>query len=188
MDGVLFHIGTNGGTRQYVNPHTAGDVVASWSSIGEGTVDMFVQHTHNNQFGTRQVHVNSYTHNTPNSWMQVDLGENRALRPTHYCLRHGYENYHQHILRNWRLEGSNNGTHWTTIRNHNNDTSIPAQMAGAANWTVDNCTERFRWFRIYNHGLNSSRSNNLMCSGIELYGDLCETMTTEDRRLAEERR
>ena len=27
-------------------------------------------------------------HNEPNSWMSVDLGEGRAVVPTHYCLRH----------------------------------------------------------------------------------------------------
>ena len=78
-NGVLYHIGTCGGTRVYQNPHTAGDVTVTWSSICNGSVDMFVEHRQSDS-------VDPCTTNVQNSWMQVDLGA-RTVRPTHYCLR-----------------------------------------------------------------------------------------------------
>ena len=164
---MLYHIGTAGGTRAYQNPHTAGDVVVSWSSVGYGSVDDFVQHRH-------VVPVRSFTSNAPSSWMQVDLGQNRSLRPTHYCLRNDNTGYGGHASRNWRLEGSNDCMTWSMLKNHTNDQSIATQNMSEANFTLDHVNERYRWFRIFQHGPNASRSNHLMCAGIELYGDLRE--------------
>ena len=183
-NGVLYHIGTAGGTLFYQNPHTAGDVVVSWSGVGGGSVDHFVQHRHASP-------VASYTNNVVNSWMQVDLGPDRSLRPTHYCLRHDATNGHAPM--NWRLEGSNDGTNWTTLSNHTNDQSmLQNQCMSEANFTLANVNERYRWFRIFQHGPNASRreseNNHLMCAGIELYGDLREDMMEEARRMAEARR
>ena len=84
-NGVLYAIGTCFGTGEYQNPHTAGDVTVTWSSIGSGSVHKFVQ---NDDPGG-----STYTSCAPNSWMQVDLG-NHKLRPTHYCLRHGFDIRH----------------------------------------------------------------------------------------------
>ena len=164
-NGVLHYIGTQGGTRDYQNPRTSGDVVVSWSSIELGTVDLFVQHRHANA-------VNSCTKNVANSWMQVDLGQNRTLRPTYYCLRNS--NNSANALRNWRLEGSNDGQTWTTLRNHANDTTLAAQSMSEANWSVENCGVCNRFFRIFQYGKNSGDEDFLMCAGIELYGDLEE--------------
>ncbi len=33
QNGLLYYIGSAGGTRAYVNPHVSGDVVVTWSSI-----------------------------------------------------------------------------------------------------------------------------------------------------------
>ena len=166
-NGVLYHIGTVGGTLFYQNPHTAGFVVVSWSSVSGGSVDHFVQHRHASP-------VRSFTSNSANSWMQVDLGPDRSLRPTHYCLRHD-ANVHC-ALRSWRLEGSNDGTTWTTLSNHTNDQSMLQQQMSEANFTLANVNERYRWFRVLQHGPNAYGRNNmlLMCAGIELYGDLRE--------------
>ena len=164
-NGVLYRIGTQGGTRNYQNPHTSGDVVVSWSSIENGTVDLFVQHRHANS-------VQSYTTNVANSWMQVDLGQNRTLRPTYYCLRN--EQSVSDVLRNWRLEGSNDGQTWTTLRNHTNDTTLAAQSMSEANWPVENCGVCYRFFRILQYGKNAQNNDCLCCAGIELYGDLEE--------------
>ena len=164
-NGVLYRIGTQGGTRNYQNPHTSGDVVVSWSSIQSGTVDLFVQHRHANP-------VVCYTTKVANSWMQVDLGQNRTLRPTYYCLR--TDKNINYALRNWRLEGSNNGQTWTTLRNHANDTTLAVQQMSEANWPVENCGVCYRFFRILQYGKNARNYDQLFCAGIELYGDLEE--------------
>ena len=74
-------------------------------------------------------------------------------------------------LRNWRLEGSNDGSQWTTLRNHSNDSSLSNQKNSVAGWAVDSQTA-YQYLRVFQHGKNSIRNNYLMCNGLELYGDL----------------
>ena len=155
----------------------------SWSSINNGPVDHFVQHRHANK-------VLSSTNEVANSWMQVDLGENRTLRPTHYCLRNDVvggcarsptfdpsSSPNGYALRNWRLEGSNDGQTWTTLRNHAKDESLSIhQSMSEANWSIDGCAVRYRWFRILQSEQHDDiHYNFLCCAGIELYGDLDES-------------
>ena len=59
--------------------------------------------------------------------MAVDL--QRQLQPTHYCLRSDCNSYK---LRNWRLEGSNDGSSWTTLREHRGDASLSGERRLAA--------------------------------------------------------
>ena len=164
-NGVLHHIGTAGGREAYRNPHEAGRVVAAMSLVYNGSPERFVQHQHAEP-------VYNVTNNTPNSWMSVDLGEGRSLRPDHYCLRHDKNggNAGGNALRNWRLEGSHDGRAWVALRTHTNDASIAAASMATAAWPVEGATEAFRHFRILQTGKNSSNYNHLMCAGIELYG------------------
>ena len=176
-NGVLHWIGTEGGTRVYANPHTAGRVVAAMSSVGgSGTSEYdaphrFVQHEPD---GRRNL-----TRDIPNSWMSVDLGEGRRLAPNHYCLRHS--NNTSSVLRNWRLEGSNDGAAWTTLRAHNNDATLPSGVRfGTGAWEVEGGGEDgrgggYRHFRILSTGTNSGGHHYVMCAGIELYGTLVVT-------------
>ena len=119
-NGVLYYLGTKGGTCAYQNPHTAGEVVAKMSSSGNGTPDRFVQHSATGGSTSR-----CNTGDKSNSWMSVDLGAGRSLVPNHYCLRH--DSHDGHVLRHWKLEGSNDGSTWTILRNHKNDSTIPTQ-------------------------------------------------------------
>jgi hypothetical protein len=182
-NGVLHHIGTAGGREAYRNPHEAGRVVAAMSSVNGGnpqygSPERFVQHQH-----ARPVY--NFTNGEPNSWMSVDLGEGRSLRPDHYCLRHDQHNSHahahgfgtssSHALRHWRLEGSHDGRAWVALRTHTNDASIAGASMATAAWAVEGATEAFRHFRVLQTGQNScgfnfSNADCLMCAGIELYG------------------
>ena len=164
---MLYHIGTKGGTRPYRNPHASGEVVASLSSTGGGGSDptRLVEHVH-----AEPVHNN--TMNTPNSWMAVDLGAGRSLLPAHYCLRSANQSG-SHKLRHWRLEASNDGNEWTTLRHHTGNASLSTESMSVAAWPLEPATVQgrsFRHFRIVQTGKNSSNYDFLMCTGIELYG------------------
>ena len=166
-NGVLYHIATEGGARPYANPHAAGSVVASMSSVGDGSADQFVQHAHPEP-------VDNFTEDTAGSWMAVDLGEGRALRVARYTLRHD-ANGCSHVLRRWRLEGSADGTGWTTLKTHADDAGLAATSMATASWPVE-AAGAFRHFRILQTGKNSKGTDqdHLMCAGIELYGRLRE--------------
>ena len=163
--GVLNHIGTAGGTREWANPCASGDVAVAWSSKAAGSEEMFVS-----KWDWQA--ENSATHNRPNSWMRVDLGAVRSLAVSHYALRH--RNSDCHALRRWELQGANAADGpWTTLRRHDNDASIEQKAGFVAAWAVEGAAP-FRFFRIHQHGPNSYGSQHLVCAGIELYGLLTE--------------
>ena len=126
--GVLHHIATEGGTSPYVNPHTAGRVVASRSSSRTGHASNFVA-------GPCQGWCS--TDKEPNSWMAVDLGAGRRLTVNHYALRHGGEG--PFVLSNWELQGSEDGLTWTTLRRHDDET-ISKHGCLVEHWQVDGVT------------------------------------------------
>ena len=162
--GVLHFIATDGGTCAYANPHDSGRVVASMSSIADnnpqyGDPRRFVQ-------GASHDGQSNYTNNQAGSWMAVDL--KRQLIPSHYCLRSdGCSGGNK--MRHWRLEGSNDGSSWTTLREHSNDTALAGDAFPAAHWPLPDVATAYRHFRIYQTGKNSSNHDNLMFAGIELY-------------------
>ena len=167
-NGVLYHIGTAGGTRTYQNPHDTGDVVASLSQIGAGRLGLFVQHEARQ--GKELYHRTDDSHP---AWMAVDLKTYRLV-PSYYALRHGRDNQ-MYVLRNWDLQGSDNSQSWITLRRHSNDTSLAEVAGSVAAWPLDASAvagRSFRHFRIIMTGVDSSAHRYLHCCGIELYGTL----------------
>jgi len=173
-NGVLYHIGTQGRTQPYMNPHESGEVLATLSSsytadVSYSCPERFVANVepprHNFTGGA-----------AANQWMSVDLGASRSLLLQHYCLRHGHDN--SFLLRNWMLQGSWDGLQWHTLRLHEADQTLPASRFSVASWPVDAGGRRFRMFRVLQHGPNSNakpeHQNHLMCAGIELYGELSD--------------
>ena len=133
------------------------------NSSSYGAPHRFVQHAIGE--GT------NYTKNESNSWMSVDLGAGRSLVPNHYCLRNW--DHAENVLRNWRFEGSQDGSTWIPLKDHRNDSTIPVAKHGVGEWRVEtNAPQGFRHFRIFQTGRNSSSYHYLMCSGIEIYGVL----------------
>jgi hypothetical protein len=167
-NGVLHHLGTAGGTRAYQNPHAAGAVVASMSTVGTGNPAHFVQHTH-------AAPVSNSTTNVADSWMAVDLRTARLV-PDHYALRtSNHAGLYTHNLQNWALQASNDNATWTTLRQHSRDATLGDPAMSVAAWPLNAAAvggRAFRHFRILQTGHNSTNNNHLMCAGIELYGAL----------------
>jgi len=168
--GVLYDIGTAGGSRPYVNPSKSGDVVVKWSSVSDNSREaLFVQHTLE-EYGKL-----SYTNSEDGAWMMVDLGAGRSLIPTAYSLRHGL-NGPQYALRNWELQGQGEaaliGTQecWVVLKAHVNDTSLTDANVPVS-WVLD-AEDSFRYFRIKATGPNSTADYAVHCAGIELFGNL----------------
>ncbi|XP_067020382.1 cilia- and flagella-associated protein 157-like isoform X2 [Acropora muricata] len=123
-------------------------ISATRSSDGRGTATIVLE----NQLRRGVV---SATKATENSWWCVDLTENYALYLTHYTLRHGQE-YRGSVLRNWRLEGSVDGSKWTVLKNHKNDHGLEKLNSYSIYCKYCTCTraidgelDAFRYFRIF---------------------------------------
>ena len=131
--------------------------------------------------------VNCRTGNEPFSYFGVDLGEGRKLVPTCYSLRN--RNSTTHVLLNWHFEGSNDKVNWTVLDRRLYMTGNPVEdinfedekkqlcaKGAPSTWGIDTDIYReigsdgFRYFRVIQVGKNSSGSDNLSLSGLELYG------------------
>ena len=97
----------------------------------------------------------------------------------YYCLRHGGSG--SCALRNWELQGSNDGGVWTTLRKHTRDATMTVAARSVGGWGVGppfdgtpatQPQRSFGQFRILMTGPDSSNMHHLCCSGIELYGTL----------------
>jgi hypothetical protein len=163
--GLFYHLGTGGGTREYVNPCVEGIVSVAWSAACPG-------HSLQNFVGLQYAPCASYTSDAPNSWMQVDLGDRHRFIPKRYAIRDGMtarRPSNNNVLRNWNFEARCKQTEqWVVLRSHANDNSLTANMV--VSWEVSSDVG-FRYFRLHQTGLNSSGNRFLLCSGFELWGD-----------------
>ena len=183
-NGSFYYLGTHGDSKIWQNPHSINQVQAFASSIGFGSVQDFV--------GRKC--VNLRTLNEPFSFFGVDMGEGRKLLPTCYTIMN--RNSSSHVLMNWHLEGSNDKLNWTILDRR---VYMPDQLEsgdyqheyideelleslcqkqGTNTWGVDQNVfqdiddEGFRFFRIIQISPNSSGSDNLALSCMELYGKI----------------
>ena len=171
--GALHHIGTRGGRAAWSNPHDAGLVVASMSSVYEYGSDP-------RKLVGRAADGWNSTQNAANSWVAVDLGPERTMRVAHYCLRHGYA-YAYLELRSWELQArageADDG--WNTLRRHDADASLQGGDSVAAFEVTQHTGTAFRHFRLHQHGPNAHGYHHLVCGGLELYGTLLDGATYE---------
>eukprot|EP01047_Picozoa_sp_COSAG01_P077903 COSAG01_NODE_14200_length_1484_cov_1.036101_2_plen_464_part_01 len=166
--GVLFHIGTEGGASAWSNPHEAGRVVVSWSSVRDSDSDIqnFVSF---NRMGFKGTESCTSRSAGSGQWMMVDLGAGRTLKVNHYAMRSGHDA--SQTVRNWELQGAATGAGpWTTLKSHSADSSLEAAPWSVAAWPVAGAGH-WRCFRIRATG-PAQLAARLDCGGIELYGSL----------------
>jgi len=160
-NGVVYYIGTAGGTKTFANPYPAGIAITesghdtTWSSTG--TVDR----------NTATAWISPNPMPAGGSWVVWDL-RSFLLRPTNYTIR-GRGSYNYHHPRHWRFEASNDGITWTTLRTHTNDTTLTGS-ASAGMWTLTTDTH-YRLFRFLQTG-NGTTSGYNQFSEIDFYGNL----------------
>ena len=160
-NGVFHFIATAGGTQAWVNPHTAGLLCVTSSSLADDSVGV-------EALVGRDV-VRCVTQNVPSSWIQVDLID-KWLCPTAYTLRH-YSSWDTECLRCWKLEGSNGeGDQWELLDERVNDEQLNGK-GSTHTWPV-RTNHSYSVFRVTQMAENSNKHHYLACSGWEMYGQL----------------
>ena len=155
--GILYFWGTNFAQTTWINPSSRG-ATFSWSASGSGSASNTADRTSN---------ATNSTTNTANSWVQLDCGATRTIRPVGYYLQH--DGTAAGFLQNWKLQGSNNGSTWDDLDTRISDTSLNAANVFAF-FSVPGVTTFYRYLRILQTGVNSSGSNTLTLSEWEFYG------------------
>lgn len=173
-NGLIYFIGSNGRTAEWVNPSQYG-LVTITSSEGKqlpyGKLDDILSR--------EPVSVNCHTRDNKKSWFAIDLGV--FIVPSAYTLRHA-RGYGRSALRNWLLQGSKDGVNWTTLITHSDDKSL-SEPGSTATWPILDSSEDgqgFRHIKIQQNGRNASgQTHYLSLSGFEIYGrvvSVCEDM------------
>ena len=115
-NGLIYYIGTNGKSKEWINPAKHG-LVSVTSSDGRSLPYGKVEDILSRQAEPRNCH----TKDRPNSWFAIDLGV--YIIPSAYTLRHS-RGYGKSALRSWQLEMSKDGSTWELISAHENDESL----------------------------------------------------------------
>jgi len=168
--GVLFYFGTKAGrSLDFANPALFSPddpylVVLRASSRIEGDLASLVGNTH---------HEGTFfeTDSLLSSWVSVELP--LPLAPSHYSLGY-FINGQDHVPRNWVLQASKDNLSWTTLKVHENDSSLNNEMH-LATWRISdqaNANSPYRYFKITQTGPSSSGTLFLVLSLIEFYGTL----------------
>jgi hypothetical protein len=178
--GYMYYIATDKGKKEWKNAHESGSVrvtVSSKSSIsGYSNESDVVNHEYPGIFSTS----NERDEQDDDQWVTIDLLNNAPICPNHYALSafgdsggHGFE------IRNWLFQGSNNNQHWTTLRKHENDTSMSCnndhENEHVGSWKIENCTTFYRYFRIFGVGKQEHPKYNMLgLGGFEIYGKVAK--------------
>lgn len=171
--GTIYFLGTNlNQNTNWTNPHTATYVTAVLSSVGVGGASELVDRTINDL----------YTGNAANSWMSIDLGVARTLIPNYYSIRARSSTSGGGIHpRTWKFQGSNNAVSnsvvdlnaatWVDLNIQTSNTTLTT-INQWLSLPVSGVVVGYRWFRIFQTGVNSGGSNFLAMAELELYGTL----------------
>ena len=171
-EGLIYYIGSNGKTCEWVNPAQYG-LVQVTSSEGKtlpyGKLEDILSRD--------SISVNCHTKDNKKAWFAIDLGV--YIIPNAYTLRHA-RGYGRSALRNWMLQGSKDAVNWTTLVTHADDKSL-VEPGSTSTWPIvcaPDENQGFRHIRIQQNGRNASgQTHYLSLSGFEIYGrvvSVCE--------------
>lgn len=158
-DWQLFYnrIGSGEGTTGYTNPSDRIVGVRMSTSAGSGAAAIFDRNY------TGSPIENSYGGDS-SPWVEVDF-RSYKVRPTSYFLAQDQDHY----LRNWRIEGSDDGASWTVIRDHANDTTITTSNRWA--FFDLKAATFYQRIRLFCYGPSHNGSTNFDITEIEFYGN-----------------
>ena len=180
-NGAIWWIGTEGGKKDYENPQLTGELYLEISTLYRGKLDNLTSYTTPTNSAER-IAAATYTNNSSHSWLVVDFGPERALRPSYYAIKHGASGI-GNAIRNWVLEAQvDEFSPWVTLRAHENDTSMREEPQSVAGYELNNDKARssfFRVFRLKQTGKNSGGNDCLFIGGIEFYGIMKITQMQE---------
>ena len=163
--GFVYWLGTSGKRERFANPHDNGRLRMTSSGLAAGSEALLVARK-------RQP---CWTTDTPDAWMCVDLGRNRALAPTHYTLCNGSPDTGFDLL-SWALEAYDpHSDVWVDLAAQTVvQRSLPSPW-GVQTFPLDHKNKAWRYLRIRHTGLNSRGTREMPICAWEFYGNLYAT-------------
>ena len=171
-DGVFYYLGTNGNTAKYRNPYDSFLVDATSSQLkGSSQISSFI--------GLEHPVTYCMTKSDENAHFTIYLRD-KYVNPHHYALRN-YNNGAKYWITGWNLEGSINGTDWTTLDEQRRNDELKGNGKICVFEIESDGDLGFNYFRIrIADKMNDQSSWCLGISGFELYGDLYDAYPIPD--------
>lgn len=107
-------------------------------------------------------------------WVTFDLGATRTMQVTSYDMREIPANGTATNPRSWVLEGSTDGSAWTPLRTHTDDTTFQGNSAGRWGHFAVTGAAAYRYLRLRNTGVSWAGNNYFQFAEVEFYGTLTE--------------
>ena len=116
-----------------------------------------------------------YSKSEPNSFICYDFKE-RQIQLTNYSIRRHHYFQNGCNLKSWIIEGSNDGSKWTKIDEHSNDSSLNGSQnspdQNIATFSVLQSNSFYRFIRLRQTGQSWRNDNNICIEAVEMYGKL----------------
>jgi hypothetical protein len=100
----------------------------------------------------------------PNPWIELEFKRHRIRLERWFIAQDS-----DHFLRNWRIQGSNDGVTYTTIHEYRDDQTINSG-ARHAFFTVNESPSFWKRIRLYLTGASHAGQANFDITQLELYG------------------
>jgi hypothetical protein len=116
--------------------------------------------------------ANSYfcSNNNPDQWLCYDF-KNSRVSLTHYSIRTPNPAQNRHHLKSWVLEVSNDGSNWTEVDRHVDNSDLNGTSL-IGTYSILGQVHESRFVRLRQIGKNHSGYDFLAVSGFELFGTL----------------
>ncbi|MEH1801386.1 MAG: discoidin domain-containing protein [Nostoc sp.] len=153
--GLFYYLGTNKLTSPWNNP-SIDSLNITASAVENGTVSLLVDRQ-DSEFWTPSV---------VNNWVSFHLTTGKLIC-NYYSIKTRKANV-DYYPRNWKLQGSNDGSTWNDLDNQINNTNLTA----ISQWLSLPVTTSvsYSYFRLLTTGANSSGYYHLCLGEVELYG------------------
>jgi len=154
--GIIYWIGTGEGKSPYTNPAGTTCIITMSTSGGSSTACIFDR----NLGGTAA--ENSYG-SSGFPWLSVEF-KRYKLRLDRYFVAQDQD----HFMRSWRLEGSDDGSTWTSLREHTNDATL--HMGNRFSFFDCKSPGFYRHIRVALTGPGHQGTNNFDITELEYFG------------------
>eukprot|EP00658_Telonema_sp_P-2_P025064 TRINITY_DN20090_c0_g1_i20.p1 TRINITY_DN20090_c0_g1~~TRINITY_DN20090_c0_g1_i20.p1 ORF type:complete len:341 (+),score=64.80 TRINITY_DN20090_c0_g1_i20:295-1317(+) len=165
-NGILYHLGSNGGSDPYTNPALLGRVKVSSGKMCYGDIHNVVG----------RAGVDLWTDDDPNeTWYVIDFTPDKSVRLDAYTLRRGGGASRS---RDWVLEGTNPEQDWTLVFEHIDDRLLESSDDdyGTHTWKIepDSPGAGLQFERLRLRMTKPAHDGDwyFAVSGVEIYGDL----------------
>lgn len=156
--GLFYFIGTEGRKTPWQNPHTAGFIQVTMSSVYAS------DHNNPHYLVDRQVNANIATQHIKDSWYKINLG-NYKLQPNFYSIR--ARNYPSSNIRNWKLQASNDDVDWIDLDIQINNGLSQNQWFSKE---IPITSNYYKYFRLLQTDYSTSNDYYFCPGELELYG------------------